>query len=269
MNARHTRQVLRSQRCKRARAERQEGAVMLVVMLILLVVTAGAAVSVHTTQSELQAAGQERMALQTQYVAESAIMTTTAYIDQIGNGIEMQQLWAKSNAPAPPPDMTDYGEPSVNPNNRHHAMRIRGSQALAYHEGAGPQVPAVTQPAPPMQGGGAVDQSAALFVDPQGLGSFGPRQAYGLAREATSTIGFVVDVTDCMKAPAVLTPGAQIGGAVAEAQYNCVLTARGRVQLPGASVTRAWTFGAATYNQDMFMSAHDARATLLTPPVPE
>ena len=67
------------------RPRRREGAVMLVVMLILMIATASAAISVHTTQSELQAAGEERIALQSRYASEAAMMSTISMIDMLGD----------------------------------------------------------------------------------------------------------------------------------------------------------------------------------------
>src|SRR5690349_7281006 len=60
---------------RRARRQR-EGAVMLVVMLFLMIATASAAISVRSTQSELESAGQDRIAHQTRSSAEAAMMAT-------------------------------------------------------------------------------------------------------------------------------------------------------------------------------------------------
>ena len=95
------------------------------------------------------------------------------------------------------------------------------------------------------------------------LGSFGPRQAYGLPPE-----GYVVDVTDCAIAPSGHTPGAPVGGGAGSlkiVQFYCVLTARAHIQLSGAAAARNWTFGSFTYAQDPYTSEHDSRATILTP----
>ena len=84
---------------------------------------------------------------------------------------------------------------------------------------------------------------------------------------------FVVDITDCAPAPIALTPGMPLGaGPGAFQQFSCSLTARTRIQLPAANQVavanqRSWTFGAATYVQDPFMSKHDSRAIIITPAV--
>lgn len=241
----------------------REGAVMLVVMLILLVATASAAVAVHTTQSELHAAGQDRLAMQTRYVSEVAIMTTTSWIDQLGD--DFQGIW-DSWSTKPAPDLTRFGEPPLTPNVRHNAIRTGEYEQIA-------------MPAPPngqfikpplwLGGGSSGTGGSAAPADPSGIGTFGPRQAYGLPSDATSGqfLGYTVDVTDCVQAPPALTPGMQIGGraGLVPTQFYCTLTARGRVVLPGNAAQRQWTFGGSIYNQDPFMCAQDSRATILTP----
>ena len=65
---------------------REEGAVMLVVMLIVLIVTATAIFAMHSTMFELRAAGSQRQAMQTQYVAEGSLTAALAMIDTLGAG---------------------------------------------------------------------------------------------------------------------------------------------------------------------------------------
>ncbi len=62
----------------------EEGAAMLVVMFILLMGTATALYGMHSTSFEMRASGHSRRAMQTQYVAESALQATAAYYSQIG-----------------------------------------------------------------------------------------------------------------------------------------------------------------------------------------
>jgi len=63
---------------------------MFVVMLVLLMTTGVAVFAVHTTTSEIRAAGAARQALQTQYVAESGLMAAIAYSDVIDPaGVEL------------------------------------------------------------------------------------------------------------------------------------------------------------------------------------
>ena len=56
---------------------------MFVVMLVLLMTTGVAVFAVHTTTSEIRAAGAARQALQTQYVAESGLVAAITYSDVI------------------------------------------------------------------------------------------------------------------------------------------------------------------------------------------
>ncbi len=239
--------------------DRREGAVMLVVMLILMVATASAAVAVHTTQSELHAAGQDRMALQARYVSEAAIVTTTAWVDRAGFSGDLLKIWLRWQNAAPP-DLTVFGEAPLLASDRHYAARTHEAEQielLTANEVAPLSLP-------------SANAGIGTPVDPAGLGSFGPRQAYVLPQDATSGqfIGYVVDLTDCIPAPTASTPGNQLNstsGGLVPVQFYCVLTAHGRLALPGAPSTRKWTFGAAVYNQDEFASAHDSRATLLTP----
>jgi hypothetical protein len=70
----------------RPRKEREEGAVMLVVMLVVLMVTATAIFASHSTMFELRAAGSQRQAMQTQYVAEGSLTAALAMIDTLGAG---------------------------------------------------------------------------------------------------------------------------------------------------------------------------------------
>jgi hypothetical protein len=261
MTARHRR---------RARAHaRREGAVMLVVMLILMLATASAAVSVHTTQSELQAAGEERIALQSRYASEAAMMSTISMIDMLGDSGQWLDVWREWNK-LPAPQMYRYAEPEIDPGNRHQAMRTSLGQETRLQTSTeiaplnGPQSASGGSGGGGGSGGsGGTGGSSGSGVPLDTLGSFGPRQAYGLPPE-----GYVVDVTDCAIAPAGHTPGAPVGGGTGSlkvVQFYCVLTARAHIQLPGAAAVRNWTFGAFTYAQDPYTSEHDSRATILTP----
>lgn len=64
--------------------KREEGAVMLAVMLLLLMSTLTGMVALQSSTFELRAVGTERRALQTHYVAESALSTTLALVDVLG-----------------------------------------------------------------------------------------------------------------------------------------------------------------------------------------
>ncbi len=76
----------RDRPARRPRKEREEGAVMLVVMLIVLIVTATAMFAIHATMFELRAAGSQRQAMQTQYVAEGSLTAALAMVDTLGAG---------------------------------------------------------------------------------------------------------------------------------------------------------------------------------------
>jgi hypothetical protein len=114
---------------------------MLVVMMVLLVATASAAVSVHSTQSELRAAGHHRQAIQTRYVSEAAMMTTISWIDQLGQSGDWQTIMDEWKAPNPPPQMWHFAEPKycilnnactpTEEAGRHHAMSVWQDQQEA------------------------------------------------------------------------------------------------------------------------------------------
>lgn len=70
-------------RTKRPRAER-EGAAMLVVMLLLLIVTATATFAVQSATTEIRASGSARQRMQTRYVAEGALVSGMAMLEQSG-----------------------------------------------------------------------------------------------------------------------------------------------------------------------------------------
>ncbi len=240
-------------RARRRRHKKQrEGIVMLVVMLVLMFATASAAVSIRTTQSELRAAGEDRMAQQTRDVSEIAIASTVSWIDELGASGQWQALWNGAQA-APAPIMADFAEPNLPADARNFAMRTALISQLAQRNDAEEMTPVNAPQAP-----GAVTQDL--------IGSFGPRQAYVPS-------DYVVDLTDCVPAPVGLTPGMPSPPPPGTPQpYYCVLIAHARTQLPVAqqladAQRRRWNFGngPATYVQDPFMATHDSRATIVTP----
>lgn len=234
---------------------------MLVVMLILLVATTTAAISVQSTQFELRAAGYQREALQARYVSETAIMSTLAYVDVLGdNFLATWQYWQDPNNG--PPDMHIFGEPELLSAGWHHASRVFMSQVVDQQAG--------TEVAP-----------WAIPTGPDPIGSLGPRSAL-IVREP------VVDITDCQQSTAGHTPGAPIGSgggsAVKIVTFYCTMTARARLcnEDPANigicmakpddgtldSVERLWDIdesGSNDYEQDRFQVAHDSRATFITP----
>jgi hypothetical protein len=242
------RKPFRSSARARRKRRREEGAVMLVVMLILLVATASATVSVQTTQSELHAAGHDRMALQARYAAEAAMLATTTWIDDLGSTAQWEGIWNDEQA-KPVPIMNLFGEPNIVLTDRHFAMRTTQLQQAPQHAGEMESI------GPP----GLITDPAPVDL----LGSFGPNQAY-------QPVSYAVDFTDCVPAPAALTPGQPTSGSGPTfVQYFCTLTARGRVQIGGAGsgLTRDWVYDSVTFQQDAFMAAHDVRATVLLPEV--
>jgi hypothetical protein len=239
-------------RGRRARRRAREGAVMLVVMLVLMVATASAAVSVTTIQSELQAAGHDRMAMQARYVAETAMMTTISYIDVLFDTGQWEQIWRRW-AGSPPPVMNEFGRPPIN--NTRTAIRTTMEQHDALQIVPASEVTPVNRP----------DENDVS-------GSFGPRQGYGpMLHNNGSVLGYVVDITDCHIAPSGGTPGSPVGGgpgSLSIVQFYCVVTARARLQQIGtANLTRRWDYGGAAYFQNAFSSAHESRAAILTPAV--
>src|SRR6476661_4998325 len=75
-----------SRRTPRRRSRRdREGAVLLVVLLVVLIITSSLTVAVRSTQSEVRAAGEERVLRQTRASAEAAMTTTIAWIDMLGD----------------------------------------------------------------------------------------------------------------------------------------------------------------------------------------
>ncbi len=77
---------------------REEGAVMLVVMLVLLMTTATAMFAIHSTSSEIRAAGFSRQAMQTQYIGEAGITSAFAWVDFYGADALRQAMTQSSAA---------------------------------------------------------------------------------------------------------------------------------------------------------------------------
>jgi hypothetical protein len=242
---------------QRARARAREGAVMLVVLLILLVATASAAVAVSNTQAELQASGNERVAVQTRYVAEAGLTTALAFTQKV----DIEGLLKD----AVDPKMKHYAEPELRPQ----AMAMRHTMNSVTRIAANPTLEVMplsdAVPYTAAAGGGGSGGSAgsggsggAAAADDT-TGSFGPHQTYGLPPG-----GFVVDFTDCIPLAGATVPGMSLNDASLESKpitsYSCVLTARGRLEPAGASANNDWTVGGNTKEISVFSSAHDARA---------
>jgi hypothetical protein len=250
----------------RRRAQRREGAVMMVVLLVLMVATASAAVSIRSTQSEIQSAGQNRLAVQSQHASEAAMNSMFAYVDKLGP--QLCQLWDYANSQLPPP-MAMYGEPEIDSASRRNAARTWAFNLAGLQDPVRDERPALSNAmlspnsggTGASSGGGGSGGSSSDDL----LGSFGPRQAYGLPPRADDA--FAIDFTDCLEAPASMNAGSQLNGPRTEMRYFCTLTAHARLQTSSAASTRVWTFGSVEYRQDPLVRGHDSRATILTPAI--
>lgn len=245
----------------------EEGAVMLIVMLILLTATTLAATSLQTTQFELRSSGYNRAAVQTQYVSEAAAVTTTAWVDATSldrSFLRHLQLW---NLSPEAPSMAVFGEPDLLASTRQNSNRTQWEQQKFLSQVG---IPPITQ-------AGYAD-TVNNFTDP--IGTFGPRSAYraGIQPSTGSATDYVVDMYDCRQLPNTAAVGYQINqggsGVIKQVQYYCVITSRGRayVPYPGGTTTRptkSWTIpnGSGAYVVNRFTMAHDARGTIVTPPI--
>jgi len=261
-----------SQRNRAARSE--EGAVMLIVLLILLTASALSVTALQTTQFELRSAGYNRSAVQTQYVSEAAASTTLAWVDATAmdrSFLRHLQAWQGAGAPL----MTVFGEPEISATNRANANRTQWTQQKFL---GNVLMPPLTVP-------GFAEGS---FVDP--IGTFGPRESHVPGIVATRTDGagvtttvtpndYVVDMYDCRMLPNTSAVGYRINqggsGTLQQYQYYCVVTARGRSYVPDiadAVRRKRWTVRAqdgtaVTYEANRFSMSHDARGTIITPPI--
>jgi hypothetical protein len=252
----------------RRKAQRREGAVMMVVLMVLMVATASAAVAIRSTQSEIQSAGQNRLAVQAHYASEAAMTSMFAYIDKLGPSL--CEFWTNASSDPDPPTMVKYGEPEILPTSRRFASRAWAANLAGIQNPALERAPLSNAVASPNSGSGGSGASSGGGGSSGSsgsdlLGSFGPRQAYGLPAAADA---FAVDFTDCFEAPASMNPGAQLNGQQpTEKRFFCTLTAHARLQLSSAAHPRVWTFGAVEYQQDPSARGHDSRATILTPSI--
>jgi Tfp pilus assembly protein PilV len=270
-------------RAARRRSARQQGAVLLVVLLVIMMATASAMLALHTVLSELRASGNQRVALQTRGVADAAMVTTIAWIDLLGSTnqwLSTLEMWRTNG----PPDMGAYPEPAIDPilthgfasrttmaAQRHLNIAAANEVGVVCNQGAGASGSGGSGgsgSAGAGGGGGSGGSSSASgdgcdssFDQANLVGSFGPHPGY-----AVSDVGYVVDITDCMLAPAALAPGSPLGGGSSYdvIAFNCTVTARGRLEID--ATTRSWNYGSTpAYTQRVFESANDARATIVTP----
>jgi hypothetical protein len=262
---------------------------MLVVLLILMVTTSAAMLALHTANSEVQATGHERIALQSRGVSDAAMVATLAWIDLIGGEgwLKTWRTWVADG----PPLMDNYPEPALDPLiTQGMATRVTMAAQREINLVAANEVGIVCNtPTPDSGGGGGGGSGGAGGAGGSGgaggaaggdgggavtgygcesafdtndlVGSFGPTQGYGLPED----LGYVVDFTDCFVAPAALAPGTPLGGTASYdvVAFTCTVTARGRLDL--APDSRSWSYGGTAYTQRVFASAHDSRATIVTP----
>lgn len=243
------------------RRQREEGAVMLIVMLILMVSTATAAVSVHATRYELQAAGHARQAMQTKYVSESVAMNTVAWFDKMfdpNTGGGFGQFYQSCvNSAGAGQEMYRFGQPNVSAATTTACRLSRGSMDVIDPRAANERF--ATRAASDPEADAPEAGEPPLDV----LGTTGPRQAY---RPEENFISDVMCRMTNMDKP---------GGSKAR-QYRCTVTARGRMcngtgdspcQSPAVG-TRNWTIGTGptppTYQQNPFSTYHESRMVLLT-----
>jgi hypothetical protein len=249
-------------------ARQREGAVMMIVLLILLTATTLAAASLQTTQFDLRASGYNRAAIQTEYVSEAAAMTTLAWIDATSmNGTFMTHLRVANGAASP--DMALFGEPEIPEGNRANANRTQWVQQEMLEPGTLPPISVVGY------SNGRVEDK---------LGSLGPRNKYVPGVQdgnGVATPNYVVDLYDCRQLSNTGTSGYQVNeggsGTMRYVQYYCVVTSRGRTYVPypagvTANATKTWSTKksgvAYEYKVNRFTMAHDARGSVITPPMP-
>lgn len=111
--------VCRGQQRTAGQLQRQEGVAMLIVLLVLLVTTAAATYSLHSVSFDLRSAGYAKQAMQTEYVAATAINAAFAYVDRIGP-TSLLSAMNGSNPPAPGPN-----EPALAPGKQAYRVDLR------------------------------------------------------------------------------------------------------------------------------------------------
>ena len=157
------------------------------------------------------------------------------------------------------PDYLPFGEPRINPSttNRLNASRTQWRQQAALTTVV---MPPLTQPG-----------SSLGTNDP--VGTLGPRSKYVVGVQDPNNGGatdYVVDMYDCRQLPNTAAVGSQVNqggsGKLQQVQFYCVVTSRGRAYVPNAP-RKKWTLGANLYEVNRFTMAHDARGTIVTPPI--
>ncbi len=255
---------------------------MFIVMLILLVATALATIALQTTQAELRAAGSNRVSMQTQYIAENALISTLSYADAMATQDKFACVFLSVGAPRLPPNMYPYGETEVPQGYSFFSVR---SQWFNQKDFIQKSAAAVLPDFPPLSLANGVDTGGTVSGLADTIGTLGPQAAYRpgdaavFAAQAAgngppgsnSNPDYVVDFYDCKKLPAYASPGNPVDDSNPYAPYYCVVTSRGRSFLPNG-LTKTWdlTYGGkvlgGAYALNRFSSAHDARTTIITGP---
>lgn len=243
----------RALRRRRLQRQRQRGIVMLVVMFVLLMGTVGATLAVDAANNGLRAAGHNRTALQTRYMAEAELMTAAGYIELLGpNFVRVMDQSAV-------PNMAIYGALPIPINiglpgaSRHHASQFVDRAICALQ---------VAGEVPPVQAGQGLDGSAAFAP----AGGCPPNVA-----DLTGTVGpgfawvpdrFRIDVYDCYQVPQTMVAGEDQASPLR--RLACVMSARGRMNVPGAPINQ-WTMGGIVYDQPTQQSLYEAKMSIVTP----
>lgn len=239
----------------RRSARSQEGAVMLVVMLIMLTLLSIAAISLQAIQFDVRAAGNDRAALQTQYIAEAAMVTTVSWVDATSLDRSLLTHIGAWNDTAEP-EMRWFAEPSLTASNRQDANRTQWIQQEKLSK--------VTLP--PLTVAGVDDP----------VGTLGPRASmHPGVQERTdadkAVADYVVDMYDCRRLTGVGSPGSQVNqggsGTIKEMQLFCVITARGRSFVWGGADKTWKTSDNKEYKVNRYTVAHDTRGTIVSPPI--
>ncbi|MEM7447273.1 MAG: hypothetical protein AAF355_03425 [Myxococcota bacterium] len=170
---------------------------MLVVMLMLLMITATAYYSIRSTAFELRAATYQRQALQTDYVAETALNAATAWVDFYGPASLLFAL--------------------------QESVRLRQAGGVGMVTPPEPfEVPLLPGRESYRLGQGDFVGMTATTEEPIELAAFGDDHAYQPF--------YVIDVYDHYVSPVV--QGGRADG-LGQLQFlNVTLTARGRTRLP-------------------------------------
>jgi hypothetical protein len=215
-------------RRRRRNRRREEGAVLLVVMMVLLMVTATATFAIHSTATEVRAAGYARMSMQTSYLGETAVVGAMDWVDRVGPRLLVDIIAAKTAAGSQIP-LAPF-EPPLAANQFAHRIYIDelDPQSVVGAEEIAPSI--------------APDD---LFG---ASGEDGPRSAYAPFA--------LVDIYDVHVYTGVVAGFSSSGGTKMK-HLRATYTARGRARLRGV---------AATDVQQLHESAGDARAVGISGP---